>query len=139
MPEFNYGVVNYGVIAASLVGLFIFVYFMQGHVVNALSSMVVVYAIISGIAFVFYADNSDAFRSKYLLLAVIIPLTLAVILKTLKFVFALVPRPSLSSGHKKSSARSSKSSSKKRVSASSRNRNDRDDDDDYDDDEEDER
>lgn len=136
MPEFNYGVVNYGVIAACLIGLFIFLYFMQGHVVSALSSMVVVYAIISGIAFVFYADNSDAFRSKYLLLTVLIPLVLAVTMKAIKFAFALLPRPSLPSSRKKSSSRSSK----KPVKANSRTRsNSRDDESDYDDEEEDDR
>lgn len=137
MPEFDYGTVNYGVVAACLLGFFIFLYFMQGHMVNALVSMVVVYGIISGIAYVFYADDSDAFRSKYLLLTVLLPLGLALGIKFLQFLFSMLTAGSMTSGKKKSSARSSRRPAKAKAGRSRNSRdNDRDDDDEYDDDDE---
>lgn len=137
MPEFNYGTVNYGVIAACVLGLFIFLYFMQGHMVNALVSMVVVYGIISGIAYVFYENDSDAFRSKYLLLTVLLPLGLALAIKAVQFLFSMLTAGSMTSGKKKSSARSKKRRPAK--ASANRARNSRDDDQDEYDDEDDER
>lgn len=130
MPEFDYGTVNYGVVAAGILGLFIFLYFMQGHMVNALVSMVVVFGIISGIAYVFYPDDTDAFRSKYLLITVLLPLGAALVIKLLQFFFGTLSSGSSSSGRGKRSAKSSRRPAKVKAGKSREVVDDYDDEDD---------
>lgn len=132
MPEFAYGTVNYGVVAAGILGLFIFLYFMQGHMVNALVSMVVVFGIISGIAYVFYPDDSDAFRSKYLLITVLLPLGAALAIKLFQFLFGMLSSGASSAGKGKRSAKSVRRPVKSKAGGARDSRDDYEDDEDED-------
>lgn len=79
IPDFNYGSWDFGLIAAGIAALFLFLYIMQGKIVDSIVAALVIGVVVSFIAIIFF--NGDAnFWFKYLAISIGAPFVLAMVL-----------------------------------------------------------
>lgn len=86
IPDLDYGSWNFGLIAASIAAIFLFLYIMQGRIVDSIVAALVIGVIVSFIAIMFF-QGDPVFWAKYLGIAVAAPIALAVFLKALPKMF----------------------------------------------------
>lgn len=80
IPDLDYGSWNFGLIAASIAAIFLFLYIMQGRIVDSIVAALVIGTIVSFIAIMFF-QGDPVFWAKYLGITVAAPIVLAVFLK----------------------------------------------------------
>lgn len=82
IPDLDYGSWNFGLIAASIAAIFLFLYIMQGRIVDSFVAALVISVIVSFIAIMFF-QGDPVFWAKYLGITIAAPATLAILLKAL--------------------------------------------------------
>ena len=82
LPDIDYGGWDFGLIAASIAAIFLFLYIMQGRIVDSIVAALVLGVVVSFIAIVFFQGN-EAFWLKYLLITIAAPVGIAIILKAI--------------------------------------------------------
>lgn len=82
IPDWDYGSWNFGLIVAGIAALFLFLYIMQGKIVDSIVAALMIGVVVSFIAIMFFAGDIG-FWSKYLLITIVAPVALASLIKAL--------------------------------------------------------
>jgi hypothetical protein len=82
IPDLDYGSWNFGLIVAGIAALFLFLYIMQGKIVDSIVAALMIGVVVSFIAVMFFA-GAIGFWSKYLAITIGAPVALASFLKAL--------------------------------------------------------
>lgn len=86
IPDLDYGSWDFGLIAACIAAIFLFLYIMQGRIVDSIVAALVISVIVSFIAVMFF-QGDPGFWAKYLGISVATPVLLAVILRASPKIF----------------------------------------------------
>lgn len=82
IPDLDYGSWNLGLIVACVAAVFLFLYIMQGKIVDSIVAALMIAVIVSFIAVMFFAGDV-IFWSKYLAITLAAPIGLAIIIKSI--------------------------------------------------------
>lgn len=80
IPDLDYGSWNFGLIVAVIAAIFLFLYIMQGRIVDSIVAALVIGVVVSFIAIMFF-QGEPVFWAKYLGITVVAPILLASFLK----------------------------------------------------------
>jgi hypothetical protein len=81
IPDMDYGSWNFGLIAACIAAVFLFLYIMQGRIVDSIVAALVIGVIVSFIAVMFF-HGEPIFWAKYLSITIGAPVVLAILLRS---------------------------------------------------------